>query len=87
MSIDARVEEREHFVEHALRRSADALDVASAEVEGLDLLDHDDAGHGFAIGDRHVEGMVATRVRDGTGDCRASRICRATGTAPRVSLF
>jgi hypothetical protein len=74
-SVEARVEDRERFLQHLRRGLPDSPGLARPEVDRLDLLDHDEAGDGLAFRDRHMKGVVAAGVCDRTRNAK-----------PRVSV-
>ena len=71
LSIDARIEKRQHFLQERRGRSPDPLGSPCPEVNGLDLLHHDESRYVFVRRDRHVEWVVAARVGDGADDGEA----------------
>jgi hypothetical protein len=50
---------------------SDALDVARAIIDGLDLFDHHHAGHVLTFGNRDVEGIVAPGVGHWANDTQS----------------
>jgi hypothetical protein len=69
-SVEARVEDRQHFLQYLRRGLPDSPGFARPKVDRLDLFDHDESGDVLAFGDRHMKGVVAAGACDRTGNAK-----------------
>ena len=70
-SVDACIEDGQRFLEYLCRGLPNSPRFPGTEVDRLDLLDHDEAGHVLAFGNRHMEGVVAAGVGNVTNNAKA----------------